>query len=264
MSYELHIKQNSSMGSKTTNIGQQNNFYGLTPQEACDLSIKLFYDNFPKLQEQANEIVKEKINELMDSIAKILQIKNIKDMSPFGCPDVQYITYEAQKNYARLGTKEMLNTLSYLVVSRIQHENENIVLKVSIDKAIEIAPILNSKQLDLLSLLFICTRVKNHSIRNIEDLKTHMDEISIKFADADFSSMNYLNMLGCLQLYLHSADKLYAEMYNLTTEAVKSICPEIILKTSGDYSTSYIGTVLAINNAELKMNTHFDLNSWIE
>ncbi|MBM6937333.1 hypothetical protein H7U37_02170 [Pseudoflavonifractor phocaeensis] len=257
------VEQKAAMGSHTTQIATQNNYHGLTPKEACDLAMQMFHDNFPKLQEAAREIAEERVSELMSKIADKMGEKQLTDMTPFGDPDVQYVMYEAQKNYARFGTQDMLSNLSELIVNRVQYNHEKICLKVAIDKAIEIVPMLTAEQLDTLSLLFLFSRTKNTKIHNLDELKRFLDEISVVFKKADLSSFSYLNMLGCLELYLYDPVEKCAESYNFKEKDVKKICPEIIKQTAGDYSTSYIGTILAIVNAELKLNKKFDPSFWI-
>ena len=64
MSDETKIIQKAALGSDTTQIGEQNNYYGMTAEEASNLAIKLFMDNFPRLQEEAKKIAKERAEEL--------------------------------------------------------------------------------------------------------------------------------------------------------------------------------------------------------
>lgn len=260
---DILVEQKAAIGSHTTQIATQNNYYGLSPKEACDLAIEMFNENFPKLKEVAREVVEKRVDELMTEIATQIGRKGLTDMSPFGDPDVQYVIFEAQKNYARFGTKDQLSTLSELVVERIKNHHEKICLKVAIDKAIEIVPMLTAEQLDALSLLFLSCRVIRSDIHNLQQLSDYLNKISSVFANADFSSISYLNMLGCLELYLHNPARDYAKMYKFTEKEVEEICPEIIKETEGDYSTSHIGTILAIVNIELKMNTKFNPSLWI-
>lgn len=259
----ISVEQRAGIGSQTTQIGNQNNYYGMTPQEACQMAINLFYENFPKLKQYAKEVIDQRVSEYMMAIQEKLESNNIVDLTPFIDPDVQYALYESQKTYARFGGKDKLSILSELVVQRIQHNNESIAFKVAIDKAIEIAPLLNSTQLDYLSLAFLCCRVKFLSIKNVDDLHSHLVKISIAFKDADFSSAAYLNMLGCLDLRLHDTVEYYSKTYNIEQSVVRSVCPEIILQTTGDFSTSHIGTILAILNIESKTDIRLEPSKWI-
>lgn len=42
MSEEMKIVQKAALGSDTTQIGEQNNYYGMTAEEASSLALKLF------------------------------------------------------------------------------------------------------------------------------------------------------------------------------------------------------------------------------
>lgn len=260
---KAEIQQHSAFGSQTTQIGVQNNYTGISPESACNMAINLFHDNFPKLQEEARKIVEERIKELMDSVEKKLITRKVEDMTPFTNPDVQYAIFQAQKNYARFGAEERLNILSDLIVNRVENDNTDIILKVAIDKAIEIAPILNSGQLDFLSLLLLCTKLGFSEKGNVAILKMRIEKISETFSKADFSSVQYLNMLGCLQLALHNTVQFFSKIYDLKVEEVEKICPEIIKRTSGDYSTSHVGTVLAMINIKNKLGLEIDMRKFI-
>lgn len=259
----IHVEQKAGIGSQTTQIGNQNNYYGLSPQEACNMTMQLFCDNFPKLQETASKVALERVNELMNEIAQKIERKKLGDMSPFGDPDVQYAVYEAQKNYARFGTKEMLSYLSELIVGRVQNNHTNICLKVSIDKAIELVPMLTSNHLDALSLLCITCKVQSRKVRTITDLKEYLNKIYVTFRKADLASIPYLNMLGCLELYLHDPVEQYAKIYGFDKDLVNMVCPDLIKRTYGDFTTSHVGTVLALTNAGIKWNKEYTLSNWI-
>lgn len=256
------VTQRAAIGSNTTQIGVQNNYEGMTPEQACQLSINLFMENFPKLENIAREIAEKRANEFcQEAIQKIVK-KGINDFSSFADPDVQYALYEAQKNYARFGTTEMLTTLTELVAKRINH-NSDFVLKVAIDKALEIAPLLNPRQLNFLSLLFMCTKTKSIDIKTIQDLKSRLDLYVHLWGDADFDSRDYLNMLGCLQMRINNMVRYLANEYNLPQAEVENICPEQIKKLSGDYTTSHIGTILAITNSEVNHGFKLDPKIWV-
>ena len=168
------IDQRATMGSNVTQIAVQNN--GMQPQEACQLAINLFMENFPKLQQIAADTARERVEEFCKTTIEKLQHANVQDYSAFSDPDVQYVLFDAQKHYARFGTKEMLGTLTDLVANRVAN-NDDFVLKVTIDKAVSVASMLTPQQLDFLSLLFLCTKVKYTHIQTLEQLETHLKEL---------------------------------------------------------------------------------------
>lgn len=78
VSDETKIIQKAALGSDTTQIGEQNNYYGMTAEEASNLAIKLFMDNFPRLQEEAKKIAKERAEELCKNIVDKLKTRENK------------------------------------------------------------------------------------------------------------------------------------------------------------------------------------------
>ena len=67
MTDNITITQKSSIGSETTQIANQTNYYGLTPEEASKLAIDLFLNNFPKLQKEAMKTAQSRVDELVSS-----------------------------------------------------------------------------------------------------------------------------------------------------------------------------------------------------
>ena len=263
MSDELVIDQRQGLGNAGTQVGVQNNYYGLTPQQACQMAMNLFYDNFPKLQEEAKALVEKRVTALMNEIAVQLCKKNITDMSPLADPDVQYTVYEAQKNYARFATNESLSTLSSLVAERIKQNDSGICLKVAIDKAISIVGMLSPAQMDHLSILFIATKVKFSNIKTVADLQARFEYLSEVFSSARDSNWAHLNMLGCLQLDLPNVSKISAKAYGFAISEIEAICPQIIKDLNGDSSASPVGIIIAIANAEQKTPYRFNPKIWI-
>lgn len=246
----------------STKIEYQNNYYGIPPEKACQLINNLFHENFLQLQDIAREIAENRVHELCEETVKKILNCGIIDFNSFTEPDVQYIFYTAQKYYARFGTSEMLITLSTLISKRVEHDKD-FVLKVTIDKAIEIAPLLSQAQLNFLSLLFIYTKTKSPKIKTLQDLEQLLyNDVSL-LENADFGSGQYLNMLGCLEIHLNNTVNRLADIYGFPKDEVEKICPEHIKCLSGDYTTSPVGIILAITNLEGILGTPLDPKKWI-
>ena len=71
-------------------------------------------------------------------------------------------------------------------------------------------------------------------------------------------------MLGCLQIFILDIADNQSKVYGLNKENVDKICPNILKQLEGDYSTSYVGTVLAIINAQQKTGFDFKMETWIK
>ena len=167
MSDIIEITQKSAPASNSTQIGVQ--YVGMTPEQAAKQTIDLFMDNFPKLQSLAKETAELRATELCNEILKKLEEKQVKDFTPFTQPDVQFVLYEAQKNYARFGEKEVMKILTELIANRIQNDDKGHFKRI-VDNAVTVACELSSTQLDCLSTLFMLTKVRFSNIITIEDL----------------------------------------------------------------------------------------------
>lgn len=263
MADTIEITQKASPASNATQIGVQ--YIGMTPEQASKQTIDLFMENFPKLQSLAKEIAEERATELCNEILKKLEDKQVNDFKPFIDPDVQYVLYEAQKNYARFGEKKTMDILTELVVNRIQNDDKKIFKRV-VDNAILVACELSSIQLDCLSALFLLTRVRFSNIKTVEDLNNFFKKISSIFNLESMvyaQEVSYLNFKGCLHLQLPNISEIQSRQYNLPKNEVDAIMTQGIKQFSGDYGISEIGMLLAIINAEKKSLYRFDPHIWI-
>lgn len=266
MCAETEIAQTAGFGSHDNQFvgNQTNNYYsGMTPEQALSLTMDLFWKNFPKLQEVAENVARKRVEEFCTETVQKLQRDGTTNYPALADPGVQYVLVDTQKNYARYGTQEMLNTLTELVYNRVKN-NDDFILKVTIDKAISVASMLTPTQLDYLSLLFLCTEVKHEKINTLQDLIDHMVIICDAFpVSMENVSVSYLNILGCVQISLPDPVKIFADCYGFEESIVDAICPQRIKDLATDYGLSYVGIILAIVNIEQKTDFRFDPHVWI-
>jgi len=257
------ITQKSAVGSGTTQIARQNNYYGLTPTEASQVAIDLFMENFPKLQETAMHTVQERVNDLIEEIVAKIEAKYAGDYSAFSRPDMQYILVEAEKGFARKGTIELCSMLSSLIADRSACV-ENSYLEIVLDKAIELVPSLLPTHLDYLTLIFLYKCVKFGDVTTLEELKNRYCEIhSIFRAPNTPNAITYLDMLGLLTISLGEGDEVLSQTYGLDRQEVTRILPAEFTVIPGDYSLTPVGMVLAIFNSRTKWTQEFDLSTWV-
>ncbi len=83
-------EQKGGIGSNNTQIGEQNNYYGLTPQQASEIAIKLFMDNFPKMMEECKTVAKERATECAQKTIQKYVEKNGSNCENFKDVDVMY------------------------------------------------------------------------------------------------------------------------------------------------------------------------------
>lgn len=262
MDESIEITQRAMPGAGGQLVGVQNNYHGLTPEEASKLALNLFMDNFPKLQAIAADTAKRRAEELTQGVIERLEKENVRDYSAFTDPDVQYVFWEAQKNYSRMGGENKLEVLSTLLSKRIVNNNEE-YYRIVIDRAIETAPFLSQGQLDYLSCLFFFKRAKLESVKSIVQLRDIFAQFSAVFSPCDYNGLSLLQTLGCVELWLKSIPEALSDLYGLNKEEIKKICPPQFLQLSPDNGCSHVGILLGIVNIEKKIGLHADPQIWI-
>lgn len=259
------VTQKAAIGSETTQIATQNNYYnnGLTPAQASQLAIDLFRDNFPKLQDAAMKTVQERIDEIVKEIVVKIEKQYKGNYSAFSKPDMQYILLEAEKGYARKGTSELCSILSSLIADRTACP-ENSYLELVLDKAIEVAPLLLPAHFDYLTLIFLYKSVHFRDIATVDDLKNRYCEINRTFRSPSSGEiLSYLDMLGLLTLSLGTSDEVLSKTYGFKKEELAKVLPPEHTIIPGDYVLTPTGIVLAIFNAHSKWDRRFNLTTWI-
>ena len=258
----VHVDQKAALGSTTTQIGVQNNYVGMSSSDACALATNLFLENFPKLQEEAMKIARQRVDEFVDTLLHKLDERKITDYSVFADPDVQYVLCEAQKKYARMGKKEQLSILTDLLLERLVC-GDDMSRKNIIDQAIKTAGLLSRDQLDTLAVLMLVKHVKLH-FNNIEQLQYALQEWHSIFPNVNPNHFSYLNSQGCLELHVIGICRCLATMYKFNEEDVKRVCPSNIANLHSDYGLSLIGKVIAMIHIQNKSTYIFDLDKWIQ
>lgn len=266
-----NIDNSSVVNLQQTNIDNSNDIHidsrpvvyiGMSPEKASEMAIDLFWNNFPKLQEQAMGKVESLIKEFCDTTIKKLIDEKIKDYSPFSTPDMQYVLVEAQTNYARFGNQDLLAIMSDLIVQRVKSDKDE-YFKIVLDKAISIIPNLTKRQIDTLTLLFYYKKVYFRNISNLNDLQKHFAQSDKLFTPCGMEGYSLLNSLGCLDLDLNDVCERTSAIYSLKKEDIETICPTNIKNLHCDYSPSHVGIIIAIINSNIKTNHKFNPSVWI-
>ena len=254
-----------AIGSGTMQIAENHMHYeGLSPEQASKLAIDLFMDNFPKLQAVAREVVLERMKELVEEVVRKIEEKYAGDYSAFSDPDMQCALYEAQKGYARRGTKELCDLLSSLLAERSACQEDD-YLKIILNRAIEIAPNLQQSHLDYLSLIFVYKHVKWNNIETVEDIRKKYREIEGAFVAPPntYAARTFTDSFGLTVLTIASGKKVIAQTYGLEEEEIEKVLPSEYANVPSDYALSHVGIALAIFNARTKIQGTFDLKEFI-
>ena len=194
------MKYEQSNGDNSFNQqAKEINNYGISYQDAKDIAIDVFKNNFLRLTEESNELIMARVNKLLDDF--LMQLKKDNENGIIECknPDFQYVLYEASKNYARSGEAKEEELLVNLLVERTKQTSRNL-LQIVLDESVSVVQKLTQEQINILSVLFVLknTRVVNPS--NIDEVFANYRNLIIpltKIISDNYTNVQHLTYTSC-------------------------------------------------------------------
>ena len=109
--------QEQSGGDSSVNIQAAGNVQlGLTYEEVRQAALDVFDANFHKLSLAAADIARSRAEHLVEEYLNRLQADAPEALSEMADPDMQYVLYTAQREYARQGDEDLGDLLVQLLV----------------------------------------------------------------------------------------------------------------------------------------------------
>ena len=190
-----------SAGDHSVSIQSENIIIrnGVTYSEARVIALDVYKANFIKLSEEAAQVALNRAKELIDTFLAKLKEKTPNAISTMKDPRMQVALFTAQKEYARIGNKDLEELLVDLLIERAnqkQHCEEQIVL----DESLNVVSKLTLEHLNALTVILLLLRSKQLDISNCEEFEEFVDNKLLPFV-ADLSSQNsryeHLEYAGC-------------------------------------------------------------------
>lgn len=199
---EVKQEQKGGLGSENTQIAVQNNNYGLTARDAMEMTLQLFRDNFPKLQQEAYEIVEKRINEFTETFFQKLAVSEFSNYQKFVDPAIQYTLFKAQKEYAKTGDEELKEYLISVLLERTKCESRNLK-QIVLDEAINTLPKLTREQIDYLSLSLSLLKLNHANITSLDAFAEMVkNKLMMFFSEnmKDDTFYSYLQITNCVSI----------------------------------------------------------------
>lgn len=268
-------------GDNSTNIQAENvtiQKTGLSYSDVKEIAMDVFKSNFYDLGEKAEEIANERAESIINKYLEKLKKENPDMLKKTEEPDMRYVIYEAQKNHARRGDKNIEELLTDLLVKRTKNENESLE-KLVLNQSLEIIPKLTLKQINILSLIFLVRYLNFTSPVPIEFFIFIVNEMKKDLIIREYDIFNlHLESAGCLSTSIGSADfkRILTNKFpqiNNEVEAVNLINsnPNLSsLQTIWDNSQlchcelTSVGIAIALSNINIKTGQEWDLGIWIK
>lgn len=200
-------KKTQKSGDNSTNIQaenvQINNGISYTDVKeiVMDISNDVFKSNFIKLRDLAAETASARATFITEEFLKKMSSENPAFINKFKDPGFQDTFFNAQKEYAKSGKKELGDILTNLLVDKAKQKNEQLI-DIVLSESISIAPKLTEEQLNILSVLFLMKNVKLGA-QFLPGLIHFFDKYLKPFANsisAKYSCYSHLNYAGCIRI----------------------------------------------------------------
>lgn len=167
-------------GDDSTNIQGKNvivnQYNGLSFQDARDIALQTFKDNFYKLSEMAKDTAIERVEQLVKEFLSKLENEAPDKIYKIENPDAQYSLINAQKQYARTGDKHTLEILVNLLNHRFQ-TSEGSFRSIVLNESIEVLSKLTLTQIQAITMIFL---TKMAAFTNMDDNMDVIFEYYIK------------------------------------------------------------------------------------
>lgn len=194
------MKYEQSNGENSFNQqAKEINNYGISYQDAKNIAMDVFKDNFLKLTKESNQLVMARVNKLIDDF--LMQLKKDNEEGILECknPDFQYVFYEASKNYARSGEDSQEELLVNLLVERTKYNSRNL-LQIVLDESVSVVQKLTQEQINILSVLFILKYTQIDQVSDISEIFDNYRRLIIpltKIITDNYTNVQHLIYTSC-------------------------------------------------------------------
>jgi hypothetical protein len=201
---DKNLKQEG--GEKSTNLqGQVVTIYnGLTYADVKEIAVDVFNSNFIILKKEAAEIAQKRAEEITENLLTRIKDKTPEALDEFQQPAMQDALFNAQKDYAKSGDKDLGDLLVDMLIDRA-NASKRTMLQIVLDESLKIASKLTVEHLDTLTLNFLTTRTRRLTIRSLAEFDDYMNRDIAPFIDGlveDYEQLKYLEYLGLVSIRL--------------------------------------------------------------
>ncbi|PWX59630.1 hypothetical protein CYK85_13860, partial [Clostridium perfringens] len=193
--------QRIDSGDNSTNIQGKEvtiiNNSGLSYSDVKDIAMSVFKSNFYDLGENVEKIVQERAEKILDDYLESLNSKNPEYIKNTEDPDIRYVIYEAQKNYARRGEQISKKLLVETLVNRTIIKG-NPIKELVLNEALDVIPKITDKQITILTLILLSryfNYIDYHSTYEFSRINSILRE-GLIINDSSYSAFQHLEYVS--------------------------------------------------------------------
>lgn len=234
-------KQDQDGGDHSTNLQGQNITInqGISYADAKQIALDVYKENFIALSESAAESARARAEELTEAFLTTLNERNREAIKEMSEPGMQAALYEAQKQYAKTGDKDLQGLLVDILVDRAGRSDRDIQ-QIVLDESLEVASKLTVEQMDALSLNFLLSRTRNLQLTNLDAVNDYIRTSLLPFLGTisdSSSTFEHLQYAGCGSIMqignIHPVERIFRVTYpglfckGFTKDQFNEHCSEI-------------------------------------
>lgn len=213
--------QKQQAGNDSTNLQAQSIVVhqGISYTDAKEIALDVYKANFLQLSQDAAQLASSRAEELTDKFLEKLEAENKAAIDSMKEPAMQAALYEAQKNYAKTGDKDLEGLLVDILVERASTTERNIH-QIVLDEALSVAAKLTSEQMDALTLNFLISRTSNSTLNTLPAISEYIKAQILPFLKSllkESSCYEHLVYVGCGSLLqvnsLRSIEEIFQQQY---------------------------------------------------
>ena len=132
--------QKQEAGDGSTNLQGQSIVIhqGISYADAREIALDVYKANFIQLSQEAADLARQRATELTDDFLQKLKADNESAVASMSTPGMQAAIYEAQKQYAKTGDKNLEGLLVDILVERAATSERNIK-QIVLDESLSVA-----------------------------------------------------------------------------------------------------------------------------
>jgi len=201
-------RQDTAENSVGIQSGRDTNINSGLSTDQMRAIIECVADQIPKYAAIAATVVDSRLRDFEERIVGRFSADSNADTKAFEDPDFQYLLRGAQHAYARSGDGDVAEQLADLIAERSRAKGKS-RKALTLNRAIEVAPLLTENEIAELSLAFAIRRVCFNGGQSPQALGTVLRIVTERLlpeVSIEENSYIYMESLGCGKLSIGTCD----------------------------------------------------------
>ncbi|MCD2465079.1 hypothetical protein MBT42_16085 [Streptomyces sp. MBT42] len=202
-------RQRQSGGDGSTNIQAQVAQFGIGYDDAKQIALDVFKENFSKLSQGAYETARVRAEEFTENYLTELQERGGEAAANIQDPGIQSDILEAQSGYAKTGDRELGQILVDLLVDRTSTK-ERTITNLALSASISTAQKLTASHFSALTAIFVLRQLRIGGATSppmlYARLSDYLSPLASDMQALTWTDVQYLAGLGCLTISMGAID----------------------------------------------------------